>query len=124
MFFDFATPFVARRLPARGRIFLEKPLLMNLNKNSPTFMGTVDSLLFSQHPTLVAVHSQISPVHTIHFPSYLRSTLMCVRKFRKATISFFVSVCPPTFPSARNISVFAEKTFMNFDIFNFFFENM
>lgn len=75
LFSDFATPFVARRLPACGRIFVEKPLLMNLNKNSPAFMGTVDSLLTSQHPLLVAVHSQISPVHTIHLPSYLRSTL-------------------------------------------------
>jgi hypothetical protein len=115
LFSDFATTFVARRLPAWARIFLEKPLLTNLNKNFPAFVGTVDSLL-SSHPPLVAVHSQISPFHTMHLPSYLRSTLMRFRKFRKATISFVVSVCPPSLPSAWNVSVSAEQIFMNFDI--------
>jgi hypothetical protein len=50
LFYDFATPFVVRRLPAWGRIFLEKSSLMDLNKNFPAFMGTVNSLLSSQHP--------------------------------------------------------------------------
>ena len=71
LFSDFATLFVARRLPACGMIFLEKPLFMNLNKNFPAFLGTVDSLRSSQHPPLVAVHNQLNPVHTIHLPSYL-----------------------------------------------------
>lgn len=50
LFSDFATRFVARRLPAWGTIFLGKPLLMNLNKNFPAFMGTVEHYLLRNIP--------------------------------------------------------------------------
>lgn len=82
-------------------------------------MGTVDLLLPSQHPPMIAVESQISSGDTKHLPSYLKSTLMRGRKSEKPLLaSSFLSVRPAF--HRRGTSRFSLSRVSRIVIFKFF----